>query len=93
MTATKLQVDVDTLRPLIEVAVREVLAQVESDSAKLRGQLAYTEAHAAALLGVQGHVLRDLRLRGEIEASKVGKRVVYSRDDLVSFLQRNRWPG
>ena len=93
MSPTKIQFDADTLRPLIKQVVTETLAHVADQSTGLGRQLAYPEAQAAALLGVQGHVLRDLRLRGEIEASKVGKRIVYSREDLVSFLQRNRWTG
>ena len=28
---------------------------------------------------------------GEIEASKIGRRIVYMRVDLIEFLERNRW--
>jgi len=32
----------------------------------------------------------DARLRGEVEASKIGKRIVYSRESLLALLKRNR---
>ena len=57
---------------------------------KLGGRLAYTEAEAASLVGVERHVLRDARLRHEIEASRVGKRIVYTRDELLRFLHAQR---
>jgi hypothetical protein len=46
-----IQFDEDELRPLIRLAVTEVLEQVESERAKFSGRLAYPEAKAAALLG------------------------------------------
>jgi excisionase family DNA binding protein len=75
------------LREVVREAVREALAQhAAADSAVAGGRLAYPEAEAAALLGVQRHTLRDCRLRGEIAARRVGKRWVYSRDTLVRWL-------
>lgn len=53
-------------------------------------RLAYPEAEAAMLLGVARHVLRDARLRGEIKATRIGKRIVYARDELLRFLARRR---
>ena len=87
----KIELDPKTLAPLIEQVVAETLRQVDEDRARLGDRLAYPEAEAAALLGVGRHVLRDARLRGAIEASTVGKRIVYTRSALESFLQRNRW--
>jgi len=78
--------DFDMLRPVIAQVVGEVLQQLEGDRAKLDGQIAYTEPEAATLLDVKTHVLRDARLRGEIEGSKIGKRIIYLRDDLVQFV-------
>ena len=86
----KLQIDADDLRPIVELVVHEVFHLVEAEQTKLNGKLAYTESEAASLLGIQPHVLRDTRLRGEIEASRIGKRVVYSRDALLGLLARNR---
>ena len=88
---TRLEIDPETLRPVIEQAVAETISRLEATQAKFSDQLAHTEPEAAALLGVQPHVLRDLRLAGEIEASKVGRRIVYMREELITFLERNRW--
>jgi hypothetical protein len=85
----KITVD-DDIRPLIEQVVTETMNRLEAERAKLNGRLAYSEAEAAALIGVERHVLRDARLRGEIEGSKVGKRVVYTPDQLKRFLQHQR---
>ena len=81
--------DVDSLKPLIAEAVRATLVEVDAKTAArncLNGKLGYTEQEAAALLSVAPHVLRDVRLRGEIHARKVGRRYVYSREALVQFL-------
>ncbi len=87
----RFEFDVETLRPVIQQVVAETVAQLEAEHSRLDGRIAYTEPEAAALLGVQSHVLRDLRRMGEIEASKVGKRIVYMRVDLIGYLERNRW--
>jgi len=86
-----LEIDSEELRPIVVQVVSEVLAQAKADECLLGGRLAYPEPEAAALLGVRPHVLRDARLRGEIDASKVGKRIVYTSDALHDFLRRNRW--
>ena len=87
----RFEFDIDTLRPVIQQVVAETVAQLEAKRSKFDGRIAYTEPEAAALLGVQPHVLRDLRRMGEIDASKIGKRIVYTRSDLLSHLERNRW--
>ena len=74
------------LQPIIETAVRATLAQVADENAQLGSRLAFSEAEAASLLGVKSHVLRDTRLRGEIQAKKVGKSFRYSRNQLVRFM-------
>ncbi len=81
-----LSFDEAELRPLIEATVKASLEQVEDDRAKLGARLAFSEAEAAALLGVKTHVLRDCRLRGEIQTKKVGKSFRYSREQLVQFM-------
>lgn len=84
----QLTLDTYDLQPLIEQVVAETIAKIEANQAKLNGRLAYSEPEAAALIGVQQHVLRDCRLRGEIQASKAGKRWLYQRDELLRFLNR-----
>ena len=75
------------LNPVISAAVRETLAQL-SDEADLFSpdRLAYPEAEAAQLLGVAKHVLGDSRRRGEISGSRVGKKILYRRQELIDFL-------
>jgi len=82
--------DIRDLRPVISAVVAEVLLEMRGEGATLNGCLAMDEAEAAAALGVQRHVLRDCRLRGELSASKIGKKIVYSRHELLEFLQRHR---
>jgi hypothetical protein len=78
------------LRPLIEKIVKETLALVDQADRHFDERLAYTEAEAAALLGVAQHVLRDCRLRGEVSASRCGRRIMYQRSDLLRLLDGNR---
>ena len=82
--------DIGDLRPVIQEVVRAVLNEVETERAKLDGKIAYDEASAAALLSVNRHQLRDCRLRGEISGSRCGKRVLYSRAELLKFLERQQ---
>ena len=86
-----LSVDAEALRPLVAEVVTEVLARVEADRAKLDGRLGYSEEEAARLLGLEPHVLRDERRRGRIAASQiVGRRIRYTREDLVAYLLARR---
>ena len=75
------------LRPLIECVVAETVERLAEEKARMGNRLGYPEAEAAALIGVQRHTLRDCRLRGEIEGRLVGKRIVYSRDELIRFMR------
>ena len=80
--------------------VTTVLAAFEQWSADLRASvatksredsdlpLAYNQQDAARLLGIAATALRDLRLKGEVEAVKLGKRVIYPRKSLELFLER-----
>jgi len=81
------------LEPLVTKVVAKVLADRESEGAKIGGRLAFTEPEAAALIGVKPYVLRDCRLRGEITGSRIGKRVMYSRDQLLKLLAKNQTEG
>ncbi len=78
------------LQPLIERVVATVLDRLQGEQDSLRDKLAYTEAEAAALLGIQRYVLRDARLRGELAGSRVGKRILYERQELLEYLRRRR---
>ena len=78
--------DLDDLRPLIDAAVRATIEQVQAEQAKLGDRLGFDEATAAEAIGVPKHVLRDARLGREIHGRKVGKKIVYTRSALVTFL-------
>jgi len=82
--------DPNDLKPLVEHVVVATLEKLEAADRKLGSRLAYSEPEAAALLGIKSHVLRDARLRGEIAGSRVGKRVLYERSQLIKFLRRQR---
>jgi hypothetical protein len=90
-TGLQMAVDTEALRPLIRVVVDEALAALEQARGQLGSKLAFSEAEAAALISLHPHQLRDERRRGRIQASSiVGKRVRYTRDDLLAYLMANR---
>ncbi|WP_428305501.1 helix-turn-helix domain-containing protein [Lacipirellula sp.] len=76
-----LQIDRDALRGL----VAEVLsAQPNVDWPS--GRLALTEEEAATACGVGRHVLRDLRLEGQLSYRTLGRRIIYTRSDVLAAL-------
>jgi hypothetical protein len=84
----RLELQPDDLAPIVRAVVAEVTRQQAESDAKLGdGRIGYTEAEAAAALGLPAHRLRDCRLRGEITARRIGKSYVYSRDALRRFLE------
>ena len=83
----KITLDADDLRPLIAKVVTQTLERIDSDRARFAGRLAFSEAEAAAALGVERHVLRDCRLRGEIFARKIGKSYRYTVGSLRAFVE------
>jgi hypothetical protein len=84
----RIEVSTAEFRPIVELVVAETLGRLPA--AKEGPRLAYNESEAARLLGVRRHVLRDARLRGEVRATRVGKRVAYERGELVAYLARGR---
>lgn len=84
----KIAFDAAELAPLIEHVVQATLAQLNAEQRKFNGRIGYPEGEAAELLGIEKHVLRDCRLRGEIHARMIGRRYVYSADALKKFLER-----
>ena len=87
-----LQLDPAVLGPLIRQVVAETVAQLEVDRARLGDKIAFSEAEAARLLGLREHQLRDARLASKIACSQItGRRIRYSREDLLRYLAENRW--
>lgn len=75
------------LRAIVRETVGQVLAEIEARRPDLDGRLVYSEPEAADLLGLKHHQLRDLRLAGKIEHCRVvGKRIRYSREQLLGYL-------
>jgi hypothetical protein len=86
------QFDPEALRPLIQQIVEATVVRLEDERAALGSRLAFSEAEAAALLGLHSHQLRDERLRGRISASVgPGRKILYSRDSLLAYLARRPW--
>lgn len=83
----ELRLDPSCLKPVIETVIAELLQRFDQND----DRLAYSEAEAAALLGVSRTTLRDERLRGRVKASLVGRKIRYTRNDMVEYLVNRRW--
>jgi hypothetical protein len=69
-------------------AVSDELARRALIEAKLApDRFGYTEREAADALGVAWYTLRNVRLAGQIAAKKIGKRYIYSRSALMSYVE------
>jgi hypothetical protein len=89
----KIDLEAADLEPLIQRITAEVIAQLRHDKSKLGDRLTFTEPEAAALLNMETWQLRDERRDKRIAASVVrGGRIVYSRPDIMTYLERRRWP-
>ena len=86
-----IQFSEDDLELLVARVVDEVLVRASTKQDVAGERLGFTEAEAAEKLGVERHVLRDARRRGELEASKIGKRIIYTPEQLRAYLSRSRW--
>lgn len=56
-------------------------------------RLSLTEAEAAEMLGLSTDALAHQRRRGRIGCSRAGRRVLYTRRDLIEWLERTRRPA
>ena len=90
VSAVKIEFEESELRPLVERVVEQTVTRLMAEHAQANGRIAFTEAEAATLVGVPRHSLRDARLRGEINASRIGRRIIYSREELLAYVGRNR---
>jgi hypothetical protein len=89
----KLELSADDLRPIIQATVAEAIAQLRADESKLGDRLTFSEGEAAALLSMDQWQLRDERRDKRITASVVrGGKIVYSKSDLMRYLEARRWP-
>lgn len=79
----RVEFDASELRALVRQVVVQVLVELQWPT----GRLAVSEAEAAVAVGVNRHVLRDLRLAGKVSFSRVGRKIVYRQSDLRQLLQ------
>lgn len=81
----------EEIEKLIDSAVtKAVAATLDINPQLTKNRLAYSEPEAASLLGVKFHVLRDARLSGQISATRVGGRLAYMHDDLMTYLEEGK---
>lgn len=80
----KLQFDETEFQSLVKRAVREAIAEIGNIAERPIEPL-LSEPEAAAIFGVESHVLRDARKRGEIGFHRIGKFVRYERSQLEAF--------
>jgi hypothetical protein len=90
--AFNLAIDPAALKLLIEQIAVELLGRLEADRARLNGRIAYREAEAAPLVGLEVHQLAGERKKGRIAASiGPGQKILYSRENLLEYLARRPW--
>jgi hypothetical protein len=81
--------DLDTLRPLVQQIVRQTVDELLARLPDLTDRDAYTEAEAAARLGLKRHQLRDERLRGRVTYARGPRGTpLYRPVDLAAYLSR-----
>jgi hypothetical protein len=76
-------IESDEIRGLVKEVVRETLAPIDWPVHRLT----LSEQEAAEACGVGRHVFRDLRLGGQSRARRLGKKVVYTRTDVLAALE------
>lgn len=86
----RLEIDNADLQQVVKQVVERVIFRLDELQLSDSKRLAYTEPEAAAALGIKRHVLRDARLRGEIQASRTGRRILYAKSSLIEFLDQTR---
>lgn len=77
-----LTIDTEVFRPIIEQAIAATLERVGTTD-----RIGYSDSEAGELFGVESHVIRDARRRGEFKSSKVGKEWRTSRETLLKWFQ------
>lgn len=67
--------------------VREIVRRTVAELCWPPDRIALTEPEAAAVCGVGRHVLRDLRLAGRLAGTRLGRKVVYTRTQLLDGIE------
>ena len=84
------QLSIDFDSELLRQIVKETLQETFDLLDWPIGRICLTEEEAATACGVGRHVLRDLRLAGRLQCSKLGKRYVYRRCDLIEAMESGK---
>lgn len=84
------QLSIDFDSELLRQIVKETLQETFDLLDWPVGRICLTEEEAATACGVGRHVLRDLRLAGRLQCSKLGKRYVYRRCDLIEAMESGK---
>lgn len=79
-----LRLDDQELRALVAEVAAQLLGELLDWPV---GRIALTEEEAANACGVRRHVLRDLRLKKAIQSRKLGRKYVYTRQDILQALE------
>jgi hypothetical protein len=86
-----MSIDPGPLTELVRRLFAEALADQDAQRQQLPDRLAFSEAEISRLLSLHQHQLRDERRRRRSAASQVvGKRIRYTREDLMSYFAANR---
>jgi excisionase family DNA binding protein len=83
----QLAFDPADLRPIVEAVVAELADRLAADD----GRMAYSTAEVAQMLGVSPATVRDARLRGELQAVRVGRKCRFTRQQITDYLVRRTW--
>jgi excisionase family DNA binding protein len=83
----QLAFDPADLRPIVETVVAQLGDRLVPDD----GRIAYSTAEVANMLGVTPTTIRDARLRGELEAARVGRKCRFTRQQIMDYLARRTW--
>jgi excisionase family DNA binding protein len=79
--------DPTELQPVIEA----VVAQLADRLAANDGRLCYSTAEVAKMCGVTATTIRDARLRGELQAIRVGRQIRFTRQQIMTYLAERTW--
>ncbi len=73
-----------TVRALLDTLAERGYDVERGDA--MADRLGYSEVDAAMMIGISARKLYQLRSEGKIKAKKIGSRVIYSRGELIRFL-------
>jgi hypothetical protein len=83
----RLDLDPEELKPIVQAVVAQLHDLFDDDD----DRLAFSEKEAAAMLGVPDTTLRDDRYLGRAKASLVGRKIRYTRQQLLDYLASREW--